>query len=249
MATRKNRWLLAAGLTVLAVIAGTGAWLITKALPAREQYSSTYTANAAAGTLLRVDTRGGVTLHAGQDSKVHVKATGDFAETPPKVSVKSSDETTTVTGSCGDDCSLNLDITLPAALAAEVSSGPGQIAGSGLAGRLALTTDAGAIDLTGPRGPLVLHTSSGQIDVKDARPAAFEARTEQGEVRATFATAPATTDVTTGQGGVDLTLPPHAGYSIQAQSKTGTPHIALPWKRDGKHTVTVHTNEGGVEIH
>ncbi|MEU5576726.1 hypothetical protein ABZ791_05955 [Streptomyces huasconensis] len=41
----------------------------------------------------------------------------------------------------------------------------------------------------------------------------------------------------------------HTGYSIQPQSKTGTPHIALPWKRGGKHTVTVHTNEGGVEIH
>ncbi|UFQ18993.1 MULTISPECIES: DUF4097 family beta strand repeat-containing protein [Streptomyces] len=248
MATRKNRWLLAVGLTVLAVIAGTGAWLVTKALPAHEQYSSTHTANAA-GTLLRVDTRGGVTLHAGHDAKIHVKATGDYADTPPKVSVKSADETTTVTGSCGDDCSLNLDITLPAALAAEVSSGPGQITGSGLTGRLALTTEAGAIDLTGPRGPLVLHTSSGRIEVKDARPAAFEARTEQGEVRATFATAPATTDVTTGQGGVDLTLPPHADYSIQAQSKTGTPHITLPWNRDGKHTVTVHTNQGGVEIH
>ncbi|UFQ18560.1 MULTISPECIES: DUF4097 family beta strand repeat-containing protein [Streptomyces] len=249
MATRKNRWILAVGLTVLVVIAGTGAWLVTKALPAHEKYSSTHTANAASGTLLRVDTRGGVTLHAGRGSKIHVTATGDYADTPPKVSVKSSDKTTTVTGSCGDDCSLNLDITLPAALAAEVSSGPGQITGSDLTGRLALTTDAGAIDLTGPRGPLVLHTSSGQVDVKNARPTAFEARTEQGEVRATFATAPTTTDVTTDRGSVDLALPPHAGYYIQAQSKTGTPHITLPWKRDGKHTVTVHTNEGGVEIH
>ncbi|MEU4996161.1 DUF4097 family beta strand repeat-containing protein [Streptomyces sp. NPDC021622] len=249
MATRKNRWILAVGLIILVVVAGTGAWLVTGALPAHKKYSSDHTANAASSTLLRVGTHGGVTLHAGHDSKVHVTATGDYADTPPKVTVKSSGKTTEVTGSCGDDCSLNLDITLPAALAAEVSSDQGQITGSDLTGRLALTTDAGAIDLTNPRGSLVLHTAGGQIDVKDAKPATFEARTRQGEVRATFATAPTTTAVTTDQGGVDLTLPRHSGYYIQAQSKTGTPHITLPSNRDGKHTVTVHTKEGGVEIH
>ncbi|GAA4074741.1 DUF4097 family beta strand repeat-containing protein [Streptomyces shaanxiensis] len=249
MATRKNRWILAVGLVVLVVVAGTGAWLVTNALPAHKKYSSTHTANAAPDSLLRVDTHGGVTLHAGHDSKVQVTATGDYADNPPKVSVSSSGKTTTVTGSCGDDCSLNLDITLPAALAAEISSGDGQITGSDLTGRLALTTEAGAIDLTGPKGPLVLHTTSGQVDVKDAGPTAFQAKTEQGEVRATFATAPTTVDVTTDQGNVDLTLPPHAGYYIQAQSESGTPHITLPVDRDAKHTVTVRTDEGGVEIH
>ncbi|MGN9759231.1 DUF4097 family beta strand repeat-containing protein [Streptomyces sp. SD31] len=249
MATRKNRWILAVGLVVLVVVAGTGAWLVTTALPAHKKYSSTHTVNAAADTLLRVNTHGGVTLHAGRDSKVHVTATGDYADNPPKVSVSSSEKTTTVTGSCGDDCSLNLEITLPAALAAEVSSDQGQITASDLTGRLALTTDAGAIDLTNPRGPLALHTGSGQIAVTDAKPSAFEARTGQGEVRATFATAPTTVDVTTDQGNVDLALPPHAGYYIQAQSKNGTPHITVPVDRDAKHTVTVRTDEGGVEIH
>jgi hypothetical protein len=249
MATRKNRWILAVGLVVLVVVAGAGAWLVTSALPAHKKYTSTHTVSAASSTLLRVDTHGGVTLHAGHDSQVHVTATGDYADNPPKVSVSSSGKTTTVTGSCGDDCSLNLQITLPAALAAEVSSGDGQITASDLSGRLALTTESGAIDLTNPQGPLVLSTADGQVEVKDAKPTAFEAKSEQGEVRATFATAPTTVDVTTDQGGVDLTLPPHAGYYIQAQSKSGTPHITLPVDRNAKHTVTVRTDEGGVEIH
>ncbi|MER0245450.1 hypothetical protein AAHZ94_26395 [Streptomyces sp. HSW2009] len=45
------------------------------------------------------------------------------------------------------------------------------------------------------------------------------------------------------------TLPPQAGYSIQAQSKTGTPHVPQPVDRDAEHTVTVRTDTGGVEIH
>ncbi|MFD3471862.1 DUF4097 family beta strand repeat-containing protein [Streptomyces sp. NPDC058682] len=227
-----------------------GAWLVTIVLPAREDYSSTSTVNAADSTLLRVDTDGaGVTLRAGNDSSVHVAATGDYTDTRPEVSAVASGATTTVSASCAGSCSLRLEITLPAGLATEVSSGAGEITASDLTGRLALNTKAGAINVTNPGGPLVLHSGSGQIVVAGAKSPRFDATTKEGEVRAAFTTAPTTTNVTTDQGGVDLALPPHAGYYVEANSESATPQISVPVDRNAKNTVTVKTGSGGVDIH
>ncbi|KUN15075.1 hypothetical protein AQJ11_43695 [Streptomyces corchorusii] len=249
MATRKNRWILAVGLVVLVVVAGTGAWLVTTALPAHKKFSSTHAVNAAADTLLRVSTHGGVTLHTGRDSMVHVTATGDYADNPPKVSVSSSGKTTTVTGSCGDDCSLNLEITLLRRPRGRGQFGPGPDHGKRSDRTPGPDHRRRRHQPHQPAGPARAAHHQRPDRRQKAKPSLFEAKTEQGEVRATFVTALTTVDVTTDQGNVDLTLPPHAGYYIHAQSQNGTPHIALPVDRDAKHTVTVRTDEGGVEIH
>ncbi|MFF2548456.1 DUF4097 family beta strand repeat-containing protein [Kitasatospora sp. NPDC058063] len=251
MSSGKNNKSLITGtaLLVLLVVIGAGAWTMLKVLPGRKDFSQTDQADAASVTLLTVNTaNAGVSLSPSNDSAVHVTATGKYTDSPPTVTTSTSGGTITVSQSCSGDCDIKLDITLPAQLAAKVSSGDSWTTGHDLAGSLDITTRSGAIDLTNPSGPLTLKSGSGQIKVAGAGSDTMDATSKDGEVRAAFRAAPTTANVTTHDGGVDITLP-SSDYYIQAQSANSSPKIDLPIDRNSKHSVTVKTNSGGIDIH
>lgn len=240
-----------AGLAVLAVLVAAASFGLLLLLSADRGYTRTLRADAADSTRLSVVAgRASVTLSPGTDSLVHVDATGGYARTAPRVSVASTGRTVTVTTACSTDCSLRLRITLPANLAADVTSSSGEISTSGLVGRLSLRSGSGPVSVTGSAGPLTVHGGSGSVVVTDSRSPRAAITSGAGTVRAAFAAPPSDLDVSTDDGGVDLALPTDAAYSVEAHSNgPASPRIDLPVARDSTHAVTVRTREGAIVIH
>ncbi|MDA5284447.1 DUF4097 family beta strand repeat-containing protein [Streptomyces sp. Isolate_45] len=251
MSSVKSRFIISSGLIVLLVVVAVGAWSVVNVMKGRDSFSAAGQADASAATLLSIDTaNAGVSLKASSDSFVHVSASGKYTgSTPPKLTTSTVGATITVSQSCSGDCDdFRLDISLPERLAVKVTTVDGGTTARGLAGSLEIRTRSGGIDLSDPSGPLALNSTTGQILVAGATSDRFEATTTGGEVRAAFRTAPTMANVTTGNGGVDLTLP-SSGYYIQATSANSNPKIDIPVDRKANHTVTVKTNNGGIDIH
>lgn len=248
---RGHRWIVAGSLAVLAVSVAAVSFGLLFVLSADRGYSRSLRADAADSTLLKVEAgRAGVTLSPGTDSLVHVDASGDYEQAAPEVAIASSGGTVTVKSSCQEGCSLRLRITVPANLAADVTSGSGEISTSGLGGPLSLRSDSGQISVSGSAGTLVLHGGSGTVAVTDSRSRHVAVTSGQGSVRAEFAAPPTSVEVSTGDGSVDLEMPQDADYSVDAHGGGPTPpRISLPVERGSKHAVTVRTGNGAIQIH
>ncbi|KJY42250.1 hypothetical protein VR41_08615 [Streptomyces sp. NRRL B-1568] len=219
-------------------------------LPPDHPYSGSWQAEAGKSKLLDVRTEGmGVTLKAGDTSRVEVKATGGYDDNAPEISVAPSGDKVAVVGKCAGDCSVQLHITLPAALAAKVETGGPAISAADLTGRLDLHTTSGSIDVDNASGPLTLHSGNGAVTLSDSRSPDASVTTGNGAVDATFASAPAKVNITTHDGAVDLRVPHDAGYYIDAQSSGSTPDVKLPTDRNATHEITVKTHSGGLKVH
>ncbi|MFD8316110.1 DUF4097 family beta strand repeat-containing protein [Kitasatospora purpeofusca] len=180
---------------------------------------------------------------------VRVSATGSYQGTAPDVTVTSVGGEVLVRTECGTVCSLQLRVTVPAGLAASVESAAGEITASGLGGALDLTSRSGAISVVGSAGPLALRSDSGSVTVTGSRSPGVRISTGNGTVRAAFAAPPTGVEITTGDGGADLSVPGGAEYSIDARSTAGTPpQINLPVVRDATRTITVRTAAGAITI-
>ncbi|MFG2720104.1 DUF4097 family beta strand repeat-containing protein [Streptomyces sp. NPDC048416] len=225
-------------------------WGIVEMLPPDHPYAGSWHADADRSTLLDVHTQGmGVTLHAGNTSRVEVTADGGYDDQAPEFSMTASGQTIAVVGTCAGGCSVQLHITLPAALAATVETGGPAISAAGLSGRLDLHTTSGAIDVDNTSGPLTLRSDDGAVTLSGSRSPSAKVTTGDGAVDATFSSAPATVDIKTHDGAVDLRLPKDAGYSIDAHSSGSTPEVALPTDRNASHAIDVETRGGGLKVH
>ncbi|MEV6971992.1 DUF4097 family beta strand repeat-containing protein [Kitasatospora sp. NPDC093806] len=181
---------------------------------------------------------------------MRVTATGSYLGTAPRVAVAAADGEVTVHAECGTECSLQLRVTVPAGLAATVDSVSGEITAAGLGGPLDVTSRTGPIRVLGSAGPLTLRNDSGEVTVTDSRSPSARITTGSGGVRAAFAAPPAGVEITTGDGGADLSVPGGAEYSIEARSAGGAPpQVTLPLGRDATRTLTVRTGNGGIVIH
>ncbi|MFC5663704.1 DUF4097 family beta strand repeat-containing protein [Kitasatospora misakiensis] len=237
---------------MLALSVAAACWGIVALLSAERGYTETLRADAADSTRLRIEAgSAGITLTPGDDAVVRVSATGSYLGTAPAVALSTAGGEVTVRAACGAECSLQLRVTVPAGLAATVESAGGEIAASGLGGPLDLSSRSGLIRVTGSAGPLVLRSESGSVTVTDSRSPSARITTGQGTVRAAFAAPPTSVEITTGDGGADLTVPGSAEYSIDARSSAGTtpPQVNLPIDRNAARTVTVRTGGGGILIH
>lgn len=249
--SKKRRGVILSGLAILVVVVALAAWGITELLRPEHPYSGSWQADASNSKLLDVRTEGmGVTLSAGDTSQVEIKATGGYDDNAPDLSVKPSGDTIAVVGTCsGGGCSVQLHITLPAGLAAKVETGGPAIKATGLTGRLDLRTNSGAIDVKKASGPLALHTGAGAVTLTESRSPKASVTTGNGAVDATFADAPASVNIQTHDGAVDLRVPHGADYYIDAKSSGSTPEVKLPVERNAAHELTVKTHSGGIKVH
>nr|WP_237419435.1 DUF4097 family beta strand repeat-containing protein [Kitasatospora sp. SID7827] len=175
---------------------------------------------------------------------------GSYTGGVPQVSVTRSGSDITVTADCPDDCSEHLRITVPAGLAARVSTGDAGIQAQGLTGRLDLTTGQGGVEVARSSGPLTVHSTGGGVSLADSSAPNAEVTTSDGAVSASFTAAPAALKVTTGDGGVDVKLPHDATYHVDAQSSQSSPSVSLPnTATNAPHSVVVRTKGGGITVH
>ncbi|WP_369221125.1 DUF4097 family beta strand repeat-containing protein [Streptomyces sp. R39] len=225
-------------------------WIVVSLLPVRHPYSGNWQQDAAGASQVTVQADGlGVTLSQDGSSQVTVAMSGNYTGHVPQVSVTRSGSDVTVTAGCSNDCSGHLQITVPAGLAAQVSTGDAGIQAKGLTGRLHLTTGLGRVEVDQSSGPLTVRSTAGAVTLADSSAPNAEVTTTDGVVRASFTAAPASLKVTAG-GGVDLKVPHDATYHVDAQGSWSSPSVSLPnTATDAPHSVVVKTTGGDITVH
>ncbi|HKB06505.1 MAG TPA: sigma-70 family RNA polymerase sigma factor [Gemmataceae bacterium] len=146
------------------------------------------------------------------------------------------------------------------AIEIDTSNGPIQVKDG--KGGLKLTSRNGGIAVTGATGRVELKTSNGPIDLQ-AENVMATARTSNGQVRFRGSLAAGAHTFTTSNGRIALTLPAEAKFKVDAttslggintdfgvgaSARTGHAQLKTTVGEDPKTTITLQTNNGGIEI-
>ncbi len=221
---------------------------------------------------------GSITVHAGSGSTIVVKGTVEIRRgsnvpanaaelarqlvaSPP---ITQTGDAVTV-GRIADHAtrqavSVSYDISVPAAAAVQVDSGSGDVAVSGVNGRVKAHSGSGGVTATAIGGDIDARTGSGDIVVKDVRKAASLSTgsgtiagvlTGAGDVKATSGSGDITLEgvngmlaASTGSGSIGVEGTPTADWRVSAAS--GDLTVALP---SGKgFTLDASTSSGTLDI-
>jgi hypothetical protein len=144
-----------------------------------------------------------------------------------------------------------------------VRTGSGRVRVDGVRGqRLNLSTGSGGISGSGARAAEVqMSTGSGAVRVEGVSARTLTARTGSGSVRVELTANPENVRISTGSGGVGLTVPDGFGAELSIRTGSGGITVDLPTTTrrsarsrfegtvgDGRAQVTISTGSGGVRF-
>jgi hypothetical protein len=251
---RGSGQIVALGLILLVVGGLLVAWMMVSfMLPGRLDFHSGTT--VAAGNLLQVDAPdANINLVPGPDGSVRVLADGHYVSVPPTVSVKTTGQTTMVSASCPDhgDCDLQVTISVPVALNAQVDAVTGHVEADGLRGTLNLSSVDGSVDVRGSTGAVTIRAVNGSIDLDGSRSPRVDAQGENGSVKLNFLEPPTNVTATSTNGSVSVRAPqpvvaPFA-YRVLAQSEHGGAKVSVAVDDSSTQVITATSTNGSVKV-
>ncbi|QUH05516.1 DUF4097 family beta strand repeat protein [Saccharopolyspora erythraea] len=165
--------------------------------------------------------------------------------------------------SCGWNCSVDYQVTLPAPVpvTGELGSGDLEVAGmasvdarlgSGgadvrdVAGAVSVETGSGSVSLAGLGGDVDVRTGSGGVDGRELRGGRFRAELSSGTVAAEL-TAPQEVDVRTSSGGIELEVPQGA-YRVRADTGSGGEEIDVTQDPNAPRSLELSTGSGSIQV-
>ncbi|MFE4259384.1 DUF4097 family beta strand repeat-containing protein [Streptomyces sp. NPDC056883] len=186
-------------------------------------------------------------------------------DTVPEPAQRLSGGVLTLTnGECSGRCSVDYRLEVPASATVRAKSSSGRVAVSGVAAADVVTSSggvrveriAGALEVgtaSGPvradriAGPLKVRTSSGSITAGELSGTGADARSDSGDVRLAFTTAPASIAVRTSSGEAKLKVPA-APYALDVATDSGARDITLPATPSAAARLAVTTSSGDIHI-
>jgi DUF4097 and DUF4098 domain-containing protein YvlB len=152
----------------------------------------------------------------------------------------------TLTGDCGDDCTVNYVVTVPAGLTVAGGTDAGHIALHNV-GAVDVKTSSGSVQLADVTGTVKAETSNGAIEGTGLRGGPVQATTNNGEIDLTLAEADNVT-ARTSNGRIRLTVPASATYRVSGSSSNGHRKIGVADDASGKYALDLNTDNGPVEV-
>jgi hypothetical protein len=223
-----------------------------------EQHTVLTDTVAAPVTRLVTDTdTGDVRVHAGSPGQpVQITRTLKWSFWAPRSQWTDVGGTLTVTGGCSGGgwhwggCSVDLDVTVPAGTAVQLTSTTGSIAIAGLAGDLTATSSTGDVTISGTGAHrVVARTDTGDVTVTSTgNDSTVQADTGTGDVSLSFAAPPASVTARTDTGDVTVALPPGSGYLVQTGTDTGTASTEVSKDAASTHRIDARTATGDVLV-
>ncbi|MEU9479542.1 DUF4097 family beta strand repeat-containing protein [Streptomyces sp. NPDC048191] len=185
-------------------------------------------------TSLRVDDyAGSIEVVGGNSGAVKVTEKYEYSDGKPRTehSVKGGELLLKNPG-CGadaDKCSVKYRVEVPAAVAAHLTLGGGEITVRGLSG----TTYA--------------KSEGGSVQVSESSAKTVTALVDGGDASASFAAVPDQVRVESGGGDVTVRLP-QSTYAVTAQTDGGDRKVAVKTDPASPHKIKAHTDGGDVSV-
>jgi hypothetical protein len=127
-------------------------------------------------------------------------------------------------------CRRPVDRGMPEAMSVDITAQAGAVKVEGLAGKLTVVTEAGAVEGRG--------LASDEVSVK----------TEAGAASLVFTQPPDMVHTTTSLGAVDLRLPGTTSYAVDIRTEVGSNSVDVDQDPASAHRITVRTEVGTVQI-
>lgn len=197
---------------------------------------------------------GSVTVVTGDNNTVGVSYTEHYQLKRPTVSATTDATGLQLKARCpgvlfSNNCDINYTLTVPSSAKMTIHSGNGGVRVSDLTSALSLSTGDGGITLTDVSGDITAHTGNGGVHATGLRSNALQVHTGDGGVNLAWATAPKSVSVTSGNGGVLLTVPTGSGpYRVDVSSGNGGRDVSVPTDPNASPSIVVHTGDGGIRV-
>ncbi|MFI0480550.1 DUF4097 family beta strand repeat-containing protein [Actinomadura sp. 9N215] len=190
------------------------------------------------------DIDGSVTLRGGA-SKASLSRTVEYRGDKPSRQTHRVEDGVLKLRGCGDNCSVDYTIDLPAGLPVTGATDSGSIKLSRV-GAVDVTTDSGSIRLDDVAGPVKAKTDNGKIEGRGLKGDGVEARTDNGKITLT-AVKPQNIRAVTSNGGVTVTVPP-GRYRVSARADSGDRTIGIRDDASAPHRLDLTTDNGDITL-
>jgi Putative adhesin len=147
-------------------------------------------------------------------------------------------------GGCGQSCSVDYTIDLPAGIPVSGETSDGSISLSGV-GDVKVSTSNGTIDLDGVTGVVDVETSNGGIKGRGLKGDHIRALSSNGAIELSPAT-PQDITAETSNGRITVTVPP-GKYQVSAETSLGGKDISVPNDPAG-HRLDLTTDNGSITV-
>jgi Putative adhesin len=183
---------------------------------------------------LVVDARAATVIVEGGDGPLTVDETYHFSDDKPATSHRVDGSTLHLTDSgCRNDdvrCDVEFRVHLPAAARTEITSQAGAVRLTGLSGDVAVSARAGAVEGRGLGGD--------EVSVE----------TQAGAARLEFAQAPSTVRASTEVGAVEVRVPGDTSYAVDVQTTVGRSDVSVQRDPSSAHRIQIRTSVGAVKV-
>jgi hypothetical protein len=164
---------------------------------------------------------------------------------------------------CGDDCSVDYMVTLPAsakvdgktssgditvsgATSVDVQTGSGALSVAGVSGPANLSSASGDITVDGIAGNATLQTDSGRVQASGLKGKQTAVRDESGNITVS-PDVPQNLDLHASSGDIKVTAP-NAGYRLNVTTNSGDRQIGIGDDANGQFSITAEAISGDVTI-
>jgi hypothetical protein len=207
------------------------------------------------------DTVGDVTVEVGgRTTTVHREV--HYGDHKPGATTSAAGHTLDLR-SCGDDCSVDYTVRVPAntTVTGSVSSGSvsltgvksvnirseaGSITVSDVKAGVTATMDSGSVTASGVGGDVTVRTQSGNIDLSGLRGSRTSAQSSSGDISVSTAAAQ-DVDARTADGSVTLDVAA-GSYRVTTSTGDGSAHVTVPNDPNGRHTLRASSDSGNVRV-
>ena len=195
---------------------------------------------------------GSVTVAPSRDGMVAVRATVRYGLSRPELVESSTaagvDLSARCTGIVDNDCVVDYVIAVPPAFGVTVVSSSGDVQVDGLAGPVRLDLESGEAALSDLAGPVIV-TSDADVYGERLRSPALSVRSGSGDVRVAFTAVPASVEVQSHDGYVDVGVPGSTAYRVAAHTRDGRTVIEVPVDPLAASAIVVLSGGDGVRVH
>jgi hypothetical protein len=253
---RKGLWLTVAALTAFVVVVPNGVRIWGRLI--RQTYHSQIMSGPHPITALVVEVGAGdVKVTAGPAGQVTAKQTLKWALNKPHVEQRWDGTTLRLKAVCGSgsalfsslECSVGIDVQVPAGVALQATSSSGTVGANGLTGAVRLQTSSGVVAMDRLTGPVWARASSGVIRATGLRSSQVDAKVSSGAMKLGFQAAPRDVRAWASSGSITIMVPRGRRYRVTGGSSSGAPDISLGLQDNtSDHHIDVRNSSGSSHV-